>query len=138
MPGYPWSCHVCGANVGADLDACPACHAPAELTGAEIDRRRRERAGLPPRPVRRLKPRTMGWIFAGAYIGVILAIGAFVISPAASDMSGLLLVVPALPWPVMAEALIGGWGFTIGTLIGLPLNGVLAYFIGYAIGRRVR
>ena len=134
MPGYPWSCAVCGANVGADLDACPACGAPAELTGEEIEQRRRTRAGLPPK--RRMPPRVMGWIFLGVYLGVLALIVAFIVSPASSDMSGLLLVLPALPWALLGHWLLGqSWGLGIGTLVGLPLNGVLAYLIGYWIGR---
>ena len=70
------------------------------------------------------------------YVAVIAAIAIFIVSPAASDMSGLLLVVPALPWPVIGQLLAGpNWGFGIGTVIGLPLNGVLAYLTGYWIGR---
>ena len=106
------------------------------MSGAEITRRRRANAGLPPLPPPRLAPRTMGWIFAGAYVAVIAAIVIFIFSGAASDMSGLLLVFPALPWPVLGQLLAGpNWGFGIGTMIGLPLNGVLAYLIGYWIGR---
>ena len=85
-----------------------------------------------------LRPRTMGWIFVGIYVAVIAAIVGFIVSPAASDMSGLLLVVPALPWSFLGDRLVDGWGLGIGVLIGLPLNGVLAYFIGCAIGRWVR
>ena len=137
MPGYAWSCHVCAAKVGAGLDACPTCGAPAEISGAEIERRRRARDGLPPLPPpRRLSPRSLGWVFLGAYVAVIVAIAIFVFSPAASDMSGLLLVIPALPWPVIGQLLAGpNWGFGIGSIIGLPLNGVLLYLIGYWIGR---
>ncbi len=77
----------------------------------------------------------MGWIFVAIYLAVIGAIVAFILSPAASDMSGLLLALPALPWAVLADWLLGGWGLGIGVLIGLPLNGVLAYWAGYGIGR---
>lgn len=89
----------------------PTCGAPAEMSGAEIERRRRKRDGLP--PPRRLAPRTVGWFFVGTYGAVIAAIAIFVFSPAAGHMSG----------------------FSLGTLLGLPLNGVLAYLIGYWIGR---
>jgi hypothetical protein len=134
MPGYAWSCLVCGARVGAGLDTCPTCGAPAEISGAEIERRRRARDGLP--PPRRLAPRTVGWIGVGMYVAVVAAIAIFVFSPAASHMSGLLFVFPALPWPLLGHLLLGpNWGLPIGTMVGLPLNGVLAYVIGYWIQR---
>jgi hypothetical protein len=78
----------------------------------------------------------MGWIFLGVYLGVLALIVAFILSPAGGHMSPLLLVMPALPWPVVGHLLLGqGWGLGIGTVVGLPLNGVLAYLIGYQIGR---
>ncbi len=51
-------------------------------------------------------------------------------------MSGLLLVLPALPWAILGDRLLGqAWGLGIGMVVGLPLNGVLAYWAGYGIGR---
>ena len=71
----------------------------------------------------------------GAY-GVLLALTVIFIATASGDMSGLLIVIPALPWPIVAHWIFRDAGLWIGTLLGLPLNGFLAFSIGYGISRR--
>ena len=47
MPAYAWTCQVCESTAPADSEVCPTCFAPSVISGKEILRRRRERAGLP-------------------------------------------------------------------------------------------
>src|SRR2546423_6340337 len=134
MPAYAWSCHVCGHGAPAGTQACPACHAPAQLSGTEIDERKRQLAALPPRPAWTLSPRRTGLIALGAYLALIGVI-VVMIFRAGGDMSGLLIVIPALPWPMLGAWLLGDYGFGIGVVGGLILNGALAYFAGAGLAR---
>jgi hypothetical protein len=81
-----------------------------------------------------LAPRTAGWIGLGVY-ALFIAWMVFLMLTAGGDMSGLLLLVPALPWPVLGQKLFGTWGFSIGFVGGLIANGVLSFAAGYGIGR---
>jgi hypothetical protein len=77
----------------------------------------------------------IGAIFLGAYLLAILLIIVF-INTAGGHMSGLLLVFPALPWSLLGNLLFGYQGIAYGTWIGLALNAVLAFGLGYWIARR--
>ena len=37
MPGYRWSCHICGASNPPELECCHACNFAATATGREIE-----------------------------------------------------------------------------------------------------
>jgi hypothetical protein len=77
----------------------------------------------------------IGAIFLGAYLLGILLIVVF-INTAGGHMSGLLLVFPALPWSLLGNLLFGYHGIAYGTWVGLVLNAVLAFGLGYWIARR--
>ena len=76
-----------------------------------------------------------GLIFLGGYLLAILLILAF-ISTLGGHMSGLLLVFPALPWSLLGNLVFGYAGLGIGTWVGLALNAVLAFGLGYWLDRR--
>src|SRR3982751_4309345 len=129
MPAYTWSCHVCGGGVPAGAGTCPACGAPAVLSGEQIDALRRKRSGLPPLPRPAANPKRTGWIFLGAY-GLVIALILLFIVTAGGDMAGLLLIFPALPWPLLGDWLFGAAGLGYGVVLGLVLNGLLAFGLG--------
>ena len=133
MPDYEWSCHACGAVVAAGLERCASCGAPAVLTAEDLQVRQREGAGLPVEP---WNPRLAGGIFLGIYAALVGLTVLFMFT-AGGDMSGLLIVFPALPWPALGMKLFGpDWGLGVGTLAGLVFNAVIAFYIGAAIARR--
>ncbi|MEX2197710.1 MAG: hypothetical protein WD886_02795 [Burkholderiales bacterium] len=57
---------------------------------------------------------------------------ALFIVTAGGHMSSLLLVFPALPWPLLGKWLFGYDGFVVGIWSGLALNAVLAFVLGLA------
>ena len=76
-----------------------------------------------------------GCVFLGVYLLVIGLIVLF-IATLGGHMSGLLLVFPALPWPLIGRLVFGNDGLGIGMFVGLPLNAVLAFALGYWVARR--
>lgn len=83
-----------------------------------------------------MRPAAVGWVFLGAYCGVVALVLVF-IAVRGGDMTGLLLVFPALPWPALGSRLFGpNWGLGIGTIAGLVFNALIAFYVGAAIGRR--
>lgn len=85
-----------------------------------------------------MTPKRAGWIFVAVYCLVLAAIIAFVFSPYANHMSALLIVVAALPWSWIGHWIAPIWGWDIGTGVGLLLNGVAAYWLGYGCAVTVR
>jgi apolipoprotein N-acyltransferase len=80
------------------------------------------------------RPRRLGWVFVGLYcLGLLLLVG-FLFSPYASDMSGILLLFATLPWSYFGDQVNRNWGLGIGVVLGLVLNGAIAYWIGYGLG----
>ena len=75
-----------------------------------------------------------GWIFLGVYLLVVAAIGVFA-ATLGGHMSGLLLVFPALPWSLVGNLLFGYNGLGVGTWVGLALNAVLVFGLGYICQR---
>lgn len=73
-------------------------------------------------------------MFLGAYLCVVAMFVLFVFL-SSGDMAGLVLVVPALPWPFLAGVLFGSAGFGIGVLGGLVLNAVVAFYAGMLAAR---
>lgn len=94
---------------------------------------RRHVAGLASRSRPRLPPRILGWLFLGVY-GLLLALIALFVAASSGDMSGLLFVFPALPWPLVGMWIYRPGGFGYGVLAGLVLNGALAYALGFWVG----
>ncbi len=134
MPGYEWVCHVCGAIVAASEERCPSCGTAAQISAEELEKRSREKAGLP--PPRAWNPRVAGGIFLGAYAALV-GITVLFMATAGGDMTGLLIVLPALPWPALGMKLIGpDLGLGAGTVAGLVFNAVIAFYTGAAIARR--
>jgi len=76
----------------------------------------------------------MGLMFLGTYLLLIGLIVLFIFT-AGGHMSALLLVFPALPWPLVGKWLFGYDGFVVGMFMGLPLNAVLAFVLGLAASR---
>jgi len=75
-----------------------------------------------------------GSIFLGVYLLVVAAIVLFA-ATLGGHMSGLLLVFPALPWSLLGHMLLSYDGLGIGTWVGLALNAVLAFGLGYICQR---
>jgi hypothetical protein len=50
-------------------------------------------------------------------------------------MSGLLLVFPALPWSLLGHMVLSYDGLGIGTWVGLVVNALLAFGLGYICRR---
>ena len=128
MPDYAWTCHVCGSSVAAGMENCARCQAPSVLSPNAIVDLKRKRSGLEAVD-RRWNVKRTAFAFLGAYLAVIALCIVFV-ATASGDMAGLVLVVPALPWPILAERLLGSVGFGFGLLGGLALNAVLAFYAG--------
>jgi len=136
MPDYAWTCHVCGSSVAAGAESCGKCRAPAVLSPNAIIDLKRERAGLERVERRPWNVRKTGFVFVGAYLATLALCIAF-IATASGDMAGLVLIVPSLPWPVLAQWLLGPGAFGFGVLGGLALNGVIAFYAG-ALAARLR
>ena len=78
-----------------------------------------------------IQPARLGTILAGVYLAILAAIGVFIYT-AGGHMSPLLFSVAALPWSLFGHWLHGGGeGMHIGTFLGLALNTVLAFALGY-------
>ena len=74
-----------------------------------------------------------GWIFVGVYCVAMVLLGAFVLRPGAGDMSGILFAYATLPWSYIGNQVSWAWGLGIGIVVGAILNGVIAYWLGYAL-----
>jgi len=75
-----------------------------------------------------------GSIFLGVYLLVVAAILVFA-ATIGGHMSPLLLVFPALPWSLLGNLLLASDGLGIGTWVGLALNAVLVFGLGYICQR---
>ena len=75
-------------------------------------------------------PKRVGWIFVGAYCLALLSLLVFIFN-AGGDMSGILILYAALPWSMIGNWFGPNWGLGIGTLLGLVLNGAIAFCAGY-------
>ena len=80
------------------------------------------------------RPLRGGLVFLAVYLAVLGLIELF-IATLGNHMSGLLLVFPALPWPLLGSWLFGGSGFEAGLWIGLVLNALAAFALGLAVSR---
>ena len=81
-----------------------------------------------------MKPKRVGWIFVALYCLGLALTTAFVFSPYSSDMSGLLFLFATLPWSYLGEQVNRNWGLGVGVVLGLFLNGAIAYWLGYGLG----
>lgn len=63
---------------------------------------------------------------------MLIGLIALFVVTAGGHMSSLLLVFPALPWPLLGKWLFGYSGFVVGIWTGLALNAVLAFVLGLA------
>ena len=86
----------------------------------------RERLSAQPRAVK------AGLAFLAGYLALVAAAAVFVAS-SGGDMSGLVFVFIALPWPLLGSWLFGDGGMMAGALLGLALNGAISFGIGYVI-----
>ena len=126
-PGYDWSCHACGAVVPAGSDRCPSCRSPAVVSADELNARHGKARTIP--------PHIGGVVFLGAY-AVVIVLVLLAVAVNRGDMSTLLLVLPAMPWPFLGMKIFGpNWGLGAGTLAGLVFNGVIAFYLGAAAAR---
>jgi hypothetical protein len=75
-----------------------------------------------------------GFIFLGVYLLVVAAILLFIVT-LGGHMSGLLLVFPALPWSLLGHMVLSYDGLGIGTWVGLVVNALLAFGLGYICRR---
>jgi uncharacterized SAM-binding protein YcdF (DUF218 family) len=87
-------------------------------------------------------PSNLGVKFAATYLVLCLLAGAYVLwSPGAMELSGVLLVILALPWSLIGTAAIvsgGGssaWLFAAAVGLGFLVNAWLLYRLGRARGR---
>jgi hypothetical protein len=78
-----------------------------------------------------------GAILFGVYLAAVLLIVLF-IETRGSDMSGLLLIFPALPWSLLGNWAFGFNGLGWGMFGGLAINAGLAFGLGWWIERRRR
>ena len=76
----------------------------------------------------------VGWIFLGTYLFLVGLIVLFS-ATAGGHMSGLLLVFPALPWPLIGRWFFGYTGFVVGVWGGLALNAILVFVLGLAVSQ---
>jgi hypothetical protein len=79
----------------------------------------------------------LGLIFLGCYVAVLAAAVIFV-ATSSGDMSGVVFLYVAQPWPLVGFRLFGFSGTGAGMLLGLPLNGAIAFGIGYGLSRAFR
>jgi hypothetical protein len=91
-------------------------------------------AAMPSSATRQPSQYRLGLIFLGTYLLLLGLIALFTVT-AGGHMSSLLLVFPALPWPLLGKWLLGYEGFVIGIWSGLALNAVLAFVLGLAVSR---
>lgn len=52
------------------------------------------------------------------------------------DMTSLLICVAAIPWSIIGDLLFGDGGLIVGTGVGLVINGLCAYLVGYYFDQR--
>lgn len=71
-----------------------------------------------------------GMMFAGAYVFVVAMTLLFVVT-SEGDMSGVFIIILALPWSQLGNMLFSHLGVVVGTWLGLVLNAVCVYFLGY-------
>lgn len=88
-------------------------------------------AAIPPGATRQPSTYRLGLLLLGTYLLLIGLIALFIVT-AGGHMSSLLLVFPALPWPLLGKWLFGYEGFVVGIWSGLALNAVLAFVLGVA------
>jgi hypothetical protein len=69
-------------------------------------------------------------VFLYTYLALaLLAVLHFV--SAGGDMAGLVFVLLALPWPLLGDFLFQHAGFVVGYRVGLLLNPVCVFLLGY-------
>jgi hypothetical protein len=78
-----------------------------------------------------------GLIVLGGYVAVLAAAAVFV-ATSRGDMAGMVFFFIAQPWPLVGFWLFGSGGTDAGMPLGLALNGVIAFGIGYGASRTFR
>lgn len=78
-----------------------------------------------------------GLVFLAAYVALLVAVLVFVVSQGGGEV-GMIFLYLSLPWPSVGFKLFGHLGTGYGALLGLALNGVVAFGIGYGIARIFR
>jgi hypothetical protein len=79
----------------------------------------------------------LGLIFVSCYVAVLAAAVIFV-ATSSGDMSGVVFLYIAQPWPLVGFRLLGLSGTGAGMLLGLPLNGVIVFGIGCGLSYAFR
>lgn len=62
---------------------------------------------------------------------LMLAMTFWYVVTSEGDMTSLLICFAAIPWSIIGNLLFAGGGLIVGTGVGLVINGLCAYLLGY-------